>query len=148
MVSSGRTEQADIECQQSAYRVLREIQSNRSLVLDDRYEIMREYQMALMGSSASDPGPGEGFFIWASGTESVHRVQLTPHPDRGYLEFPSTPELASFDWDDRKFVAATIKSGTDRTELVNATDSDYKEHDQALREAGVDVREICPHILT
>ena len=109
---------------------------------------MGEYRMALMGSSGSDPGPGEGFFIWASGTESARRVHITPHPDRDYVEFPNTPELAGFDWDDRKFVAATIKSGTDRTALVNASDSDYQQHDRALREAGVVVRELCPHILT
>lgn len=145
LAADGHASHATIGCQATAADALEEIQYHGSLVLDEGRDILGEYGEAL-GKYQHQPGPGEDFFIWASGRGAL-LVRLNCHPLRGYEEFPDTVDLARFDWDDRKFVAATIKSGTDRTELVNAVDSDYMEHEQALRAAGVAVRELCREVL-
>lgn len=73
-------------------------------------------------------------------------MKLTPDTDRGYREFPDSPELRKFDWSDRKFVATAL--GCDPAgEIVNAVDSDYSQFTDALRAVGVPVREICPDCL-
>lgn len=51
------------------------------------------------------------------------------------------------DRDDRKFVAAAIVSGRTETRIVNAVDSDYLLHQEALGEAGIVIRELCPEEL-
>ena len=145
VVANGDANHADDRCRLAAAEALGGIQRAESLVLDRGWEILGEYARNV--DKRREPGPGTLFFIWASGTGSVCWVRLTPHPDRGYVEFPDMPELASFDPDDRKFITATIKASTDWTELLNAVDRDYREHARALREAGVVVRELCPHIL-
>ncbi len=148
LVASNRASHATWDCQASAAGALAAIRSCKSLVLDQGWEILQEYSRTLQMHVHRPRGPGEEFFIWASRAEAVRLVRLERHPGKGYAEFPDASELASFDEDDRKFVAATIKSGVDRTELVNAVDSDYQEHVLALREAGVTVRELCPDLLT
>jgi hypothetical protein len=73
-------------------------------------------------------------------------VQLTSDDERRFDEFPADLALATFDWDDRVFVAATLKS-TAAAQIENAVDSDYSHHAEALQAHGVLVRELCPEVL-
>lgn len=144
VVANGEYAKAGDQCLLEAQRFLRDVQARESLVLDDAWRILGEYRGRV--ERADPDGVGRHFFKWAA-RAGRHLVTITCHPDRGFVEFPSDPALETFDPSDRKFVAVTIKSGTDRTELVNAVDSDYREHERALREAGVAVRELCPDLL-
>ena len=78
----------------------------------------------------------------AEGTVSKEDIALyfCDHDDR-------RSSIERLDSNDRKFVAVTVWSGTEDTELVNAVDSDYSLHRSALREAGVSVSELCPCLI-
>ncbi len=54
--------------------------------------------------------------------------------------------MAAFDWDDRVFVAAAVTS-MPVAGIVNAVDSDYAHHAEALVAQGVLVEELCPELL-
>jgi hypothetical protein len=145
VVANGRADHADDTCRLRSARALLEVERKRSLVLDWGWEILREYSKHV--SVVGEPEAGDRFFQWAASSAHIRRVSINEHPDRAYREFPSDPRLKRFDWSDRKFVAATVSSGTEDTELVNAVDSDYSLHRTALKDAGVSVNELCPSLI-
>lgn len=144
IVANGGSDQADDQCRRAVERALNEMEGRRSLVLDMSGDIQREYYRNI--NRDRQAGVGDRFFRRAFRSD-VRWVRLTAVPGRGYEEFPDDRRLEEFDRDDRKFVAATVASGTQETELLNAVDSDYSHHRVALREAGVRVRELCPQAI-
>lgn len=132
-------------CVLACTRLLRDIQQRGVLALDDRFEILREYLQN--ADETGQPGVGDAFLKWAR-TNEYHadrciRVPITPHPGRGWEAFPDTSEVADFDPSDRKFVAVAL-SHSDRPPIHNATDSDWREHHDPLKEHGVTVVYECP----
>lgn len=118
----------------------------RRLILDDGGDILREY---LKQRPHGYPrGPGDQFLVWAftnQGNPSrCGLVPITPHPDRGYEEFPDDVGLAGFDRDDRMFVASAIVHGG-RPPIWNAGDSDWRNFATSLAPY-VDVIELCEGI--
>ena len=95
-------------------------------------------------------GVGDAFLKWAKSNEYTAsictRVPITPHPERGYEEFPDAEDLASFDRSDRKFVAVALAHG-EGPPIYNATDSDWHEHGEALTRHGVRVEFLCPELV-
>lgn len=73
-------------------------------------------------------------------------MTLTPDPDRGFREFPDDPELAGFDWDDRKFVAVALAVGADPA-ILNASDTDWWLGREGLERHGVQVVFLCPELM-
>ena len=65
---------------------------------------------------------------------------------RGFEEFPDSARLSSFDRSDRKFVAVALASGSS-PKVLNAADTDWWDHRQALEENGVDVVFLCPELM-
>ena len=132
-------------CVLACVRLLRDIQQRGVLALDDRFEILREY--LANASEAGQPGVGDAFLKWAKSNEydlqRCARVSITPHPERGYEEFPDAENLAGFDPSDRKFVAVAL-SHPERPPIHNATDSDWRNHYPALAGHGVTVVFECP----
>lgn len=63
--------------------------------------------------------------------------------DWDFEEFPGDEELADFDRQDRKFVAVALTSVNDPT-ILNAVDSDWWDHLEALNNNGVKVEFLCP----
>ena len=145
-VNEKANDQPEAACRLSAIDLLTEISAQRALVLDGGGEILDEYRKKCKFSG--QPGVGDRFFRWAhQNAASLTAVGLTAHPDRRFAEFPSDPALASFDWDDRVFVAVAI-TGPKPNRIVNAVDSDYRIHQHALQQAGITVEELCPGLLT
>ncbi|MDE0231496.1 MAG: hypothetical protein OXI56_08885 [bacterium] len=145
VVAEGDQTHAGDRCQETASLKLLHVRDQHSLVLDTSREILGEYAKGLGSGGAS--GPGELFFIWAVSSGGHRYVELETHVDRGFEAFPDDPRLDRFDWDDRKFVAAAVVSGTTETRIVNAVDSDYLLHKEALDEVGVVIQELCPEQL-
>ncbi|HSU82609.1 MAG TPA: hypothetical protein VLR69_09330, partial [Thermoanaerobaculia bacterium] len=56
------------------------------------------------------------------------------------------PDLAAFDPSDRKFVAVAVASG-EQPEILNASDTDWWHHREALSRHGVEVRFLCPQLM-
>ncbi|WP_420625691.1 hypothetical protein [Candidatus Poriferisodalis sp.] len=143
MASNGVDTHADRDCQQACAQRLKATQDHSTLVLDTGWEILGEYQRRLARGQPNYPG--YIFFTWAARTAPGLRITLTPDETRTFKEFPPNEDLADFDEDDRKFVAAASEaSRSGPTCLVNALDGDYEYHKSALEAVGVQVDELCP----
>ena len=142
VVANGRDTQASVECQRAAVRVVIRVQESNALILDANREILDEYGRNC--SHSGQPGVGDEFFRWAFDNQAgLCSVALSKNPERGFDEFPDDPALKGFDRDDRVFVAVSVASSIP-SRIVNAVDSDYSHYRDSLRNAGVDVEELCP----
>ena len=148
VVANGKTEQAGSRCIRECINRLRHIQDECLLLLDDRSRIIDEYRNNLKPSG--QPGPGDAFFLWLWQNQANHEhcrnIAVTPHEDRGFEEFPDDPNLSAFDQDDRKFVAVALASETE-PEVLNASDTDWWHHRQALQQHGVEIVFLCPELM-
>jgi hypothetical protein len=136
--------QASDTCRLLVVRYLRELIASGTVVIDEDGLCIARYRKHLAG--VGQPGTGDAFlrhvFDNAYNTSRVERVTLTVQ-DGAFTAFPQNPELATFDLDDRLYVALALSSAF-APELVNAVDSDYRQHAAPLVTAGVKVRELCP----
>ena len=148
VVSNGGHERAGIPCIRLCIARLTGIREKGRLLLDDKGLMIREYQNRL--SFAGQPGPGDAFFKWLhdnqANLESCRKVEVTINTDREFDEFPDDPHLSAFDRSDRKFVAVALASGTS-PEILNASDTDWWHHGQALQAHGVNVVFLCPELM-
>jgi hypothetical protein len=146
IAANGKSDQANDACVDRCVEILVEVSQGSSLAMDDGNEILNEYSRYC--NYSGQPGVGDRFFLWAQRNQyaTCLRVALNPHEDRGYEEFPDTPDLAKFDPSDRKFVATALGC-TPTATIYNAVDSDYAQHAQALADAAIPVTELCPDCL-
>ena len=149
IVANGReTPQADEDCIHKCIVQLSRIRDTYCLLLDDDNLILTEYRRHLHPSG--EPGPGDAFFKWLfenqARQEYCRIVPVHPHPDREFEEFPEDPDLNTFDRDDRKFVAVAVASGTS-PRVLNASDTDWWPHRQALQRHDVEVVFLCPDLM-
>jgi len=143
---------ADPACVIACIDSLTAIYSHGMIVLDEDMRILNEYRRNL--SMNGEPGAGDAFMKWVWSVQAderkCERVVLTQRSgdnENDFEEFPDDPDLAGFDWSDRKFVAV-VRASLHRPVVVNALDSDWVHSRDALERNGVTVRELCPqHIL-
>ncbi len=116
------------------------------IVLDDDDHIFGEYQRYL---SWDEQRIGYFFIKWVHNyrhdpekREEVH-ISPSPHDPGNFLEFPADPDLAAFDLDDRKFVAAA-RVHPDSPAILNAVDTDWWIFRAALERNDVRVEFLCP----
>jgi hypothetical protein len=147
VVANGLSEQADPVCVIACIDALENIQDNGMIILDENGLILQEYRHNL--NPSGQPGAGDYFFKWIWNIQADERycqlVRITPgltDPD-SFEEFPKDERLQTFDPNDRKFVAVALSSNRS-PEILNAVDSDWAEHYQALSEAGIMLRFLCP----
>jgi len=140
IVANGRTTNATSTCQLACLDALRNILENGRIVIDDAGEMLAEYERHL--SPGGQPGVGDRFFreILMNFTGKVERVHLERRADGSYVDFPADTRLNRFHLDDRKFAAASRKTGIP---VMNAIDTDWLNHRVALAENGVEVEFLC-----
>lgn len=149
LTANGDAEQADLQCVSRCLQELTATRNERELLLDDGGLILQEY---LKRKPHGFPqGPGDAFLVWVHDNQAnpmhIRAVPVTPLLEpRGFAEFPADSELASFDEDDRKFVAVALASG-DTPPILNATDTDWWIHRIALARNGVCIEFLCPHLM-
>jgi hypothetical protein len=116
------------------------------VVLDDEGEVLAKYRSKLSGRG--QPGAGDAFLKFVSENQynsaKVVRLSLPRDREGEYTDFPSDAALRTFDKSDRVFVALARRGDGS---IINAVDSDYSEHADALESAGVVVKELCPNCL-
>lgn len=148
VANGNQTPQASLQCILSCAENIEKIQNEGILLLDDKYLTYQEYENYL--SYLGEPGAGDRFFFWIlmnqGNPQSCRIIPVKPDPQREFEEFPADPALTAFDRDDRKFVAVALASGT-QPEVLNATDTDWWHHRQALRYHGVNVTFLCPELM-
>lgn len=141
VVANGRDTHADEECQLACVEKLESVVANEVVVIDDGGAVLKEYMGRLNLSGM--PGVGDAFlrhvFNYQVVSERVRRVAVTPSEDdnRGFEELPDN----TFDRSDRKFLAVAVVAGA---VVLNATDSDWREHEALMESLGVEVSQLCP----
>ena len=115
------------------------------VVLDDGYEILREYGQKTEPNTGNRFG--DGFLKWllqnTGNTQYVSQVHIEKHAERGYLEFPDDTELSGFDLEDRKFVAVAAAHPR-RPPILQGTDSKWMLWSDRLAAHGIEVEFLCP----
>ena len=117
--------------------------TNGVVAVDDGGRILDEYGTHFSFSGA--PGLGDAFFKYLHDRQyqeaRVRRFVITPSEDdkRGFEELPEN----TFDPSDRKFLAVAVVA---KAVVVNATDSDWSQAHDLMRELDVEVEELCPHL--
>ena len=143
VVANGREDETNVDanCRLTCMERLRALTHGDVVAIDDQGLILREYGNRL--SFSGMPGVGDAFFKHVFNhqyqNEHVQRVAVTPCDDdsRGFEELPEN----AFDRSDRKFLAVAVVAGAC---VLNATDSDWREHQALMDQLGVEVRELCP----
>ena len=148
LVANGKADQASLKCEDACVRKLIQVQAGCRTLVDDKRLIFKEYLKRL--SLSGQPGLGDAFFkwLWENQANPQHCciVPVTVHDGRGFAEFPDDTRLDSFDPSDRKFVAVALASGSS-PKVLNAADTGWWVHRQALEENGVDVVFLCPELM-
>ena len=132
-------------CQLACVEALEALMRDGVVAIDDSDDIIAEHEKNRR--YAGERSVGDAFFLHMvtfSGTPArVRRVALSPNIDekRGFDELPPN----SFDPSDRKFLAVAVAASA---VILNATDSDWEEHAELMRELGVEVRQLCPQYAT
>ena len=141
IVANGRDTHADERCRLTCVETLERLTTNEKIAMDDKGAILEEYARHL--SYSGMPGVGDKFFKHIVDTQykgtRVHTVTVTPCEDvrRGFEELPEN----TFDPSDRRFLAVAVVANA---VVLNATDSDWGEHETLMDSLGVEVTQLCP----
>lgn len=133
----------DPACQLACVNRLEHAMKNGVIAVDDGGRVFEEYRAYFTFAGA--PGVGHTFFKFVHDRQyhgaRVQRFAITSSKNhsRGFEELPEN----TFDASDRKFLAVAVVA---QAAVVNATDSDWREADDLLRELGIVVEELCPHL--
>lgn len=145
IVANGKSPQADPDCVIACIEILEEVYLSGIIVIDDSKHILREYMRNL--SMSGQPGPGDFFMKWVWTNQAdltrCKQVNITSSKHAGdFDEFPNDPKLKKFDRSDRKFVAVALKQNCTPL-ILNAVDTDWAEHYEALHELGLQIAFLC-----
>ena len=142
VVANRRHTHADAKCQLACIEELERVVRQGVVAVDENGVILDEYRGYL--SHSGQPGVGDAFFKHIYDHQyrnrRVRRVPVTPSDDdrKGFEELPEN----SFDRSDRVFLAVAVVG---KAIVLNATDSDWSEHDELIDSLGVTVEQLCPH---
>lgn len=146
VAANGLADHVGEACIETCIGALEQVMSS-VVVLDSGMLILDEYLRQL--SLSGQPGPGDRFVKWVWTVQAdprrCERVSLSPQ-NGSFEEFPNDPQLAPFDADDRKFVAAALASSSS-PEILNATDTDWWEFRHELGMNGIRIRFLCPELM-
>jgi hypothetical protein len=142
IVANGRGTNATIKCQLACLVHLRKLLEVGQIIIDDAGAILEEYRR--YHSPSGQPGVGDRFFreILINFTGKVLRVHLSKRSDGSYEDFPIDARLSAFDANDRKFAAVARRAAVP---VLNATDTDWLDHREALADSGIVVEFVCGH---
>lgn len=141
IAANGRNTHADTRCREACVKKLEYMVKEGVVAVDDDGQIIDEYRNHLRFSGM--PGVGDAFFKhvfnYQHQNSRVQRVKLTLSEDdrKGYEELP----VNKFDRSDRKFLAVAVVANA---VVLNATDSDWQEHEDLMGELEVKVKQLCP----
>jgi len=141
---------ANPKCVLACIEALQCVRQGQKILLDDAMRILTEYRR--YASPKGQPGPGDLFMKWVWDNRANHNVCLpititpTVNDPEDFEEFPKVSELATFDRNDRKWVAVAIASGMNPP-ILNAVDTDWWKHRKALERNAVHVEFLCPDMM-
>jgi len=123
---------------------LERLRKSGCIVLDDGYEILREYGQKTKPNTGNRVG--DAFLKWllqnTGDPQHVAQVHIVKHAGRGYVEFPDDAELHDFDHADRKFVAVAVVH-PNRPQILQGSDSKWIDWSKKLLAHGINVEFLC-----
>ncbi|MDE0054131.1 MAG: hypothetical protein OXP28_03130 [Gammaproteobacteria bacterium] len=141
--NGGKYAEGDIQCHLCCVERLESVVKQDTVAIDTTHLIMEEYGNNL--SHAGGPGMGDAFFKHVFNYQyhggRVRRIDVTRSDDdrKGFEELPDN----QFDRSDRKFLAVALVA---KAVVLNSTDGDWSENATLMKELGVSVEELCPHL--
>jgi hypothetical protein len=144
LVAEGMHPDVSADCVRACVAMLEAIRRSGTIVLDDGYRILREYQNKL--SVNRSKRVGAAFLKWLmqhQRTSRVEYVSLTELPGSCFKEFPVAALQAVFDPPDRKF-PAVANAHVAKPPVLQAADCKWLDWWQPLAAAGVNVEFLCP----
>ncbi|MCA0353401.1 MAG: hypothetical protein LCH85_15520 [Chloroflexi bacterium] len=148
VTANGAADHKGLDCMEVCIDFLEIVKEQGIVIIDDGYFIMGEYRQDV--SDSGQPGLGDKFLKWLlinewnGRCEHVNINVIEIDAKLSFIEFPNTDlRLTKFDLKDRKFVAVAL-THPEHPPIVNATDSDWAEIEQILRdEYQVQVIQLC-----
>ena len=144
LVANGQHADVSADCVSECVRRLQAIQKAGTVVVDDGYRILGEYQNKTY--LYPPKGVGDVFLKWLlrqSGSTRMEQVALTETAENVFAEFPDPALEPSFDAPDRKF-AAVAYAHTDKPPIWQAADCKWLDWWPALHAKGLRVDFLCP----
>ncbi len=140
VVANGRDDTASPQCRYMVMNRLMSVLTNDCIVIDNAGEMLDEYRRYC--NPVGQPGLGDRFFreLLMNYSSKIQRITLEKNANGDFKDFPSDPDLASFDRSDRKFAAAARKANAP---VLNATDTDWIDHKEALLRNGIAIEFLC-----
>ncbi|MGP3792511.1 hypothetical protein [Pseudomonas sp. B392_1p] len=133
------------ECVVECVRRLRAIQRDGTVVIDDGYRVLGEYQHKTQLNPPK--GVGDVFLKWllrnAGNVKYCEQVALSDIGNDSFLEFPDQVLQPEFDAPDRKF-AAVSNAHPEKPPVWQGADSKWLNWWTQLQAAGVRVEFVCP----
>jgi hypothetical protein len=148
IVANEASDHVEIDCVLAAIDALSALRRSGIVALDDGFLILDEYREH--ASLAGQPGVGDEFlrhlYDNLYNEAACRLIKITTVEDHTFEEFPTDERLANFDRNDRKFVAVAL--GCEPiAEVLNATDTDWWHHREALEDHGIEVRFLCSELM-
>lgn len=145
LVANKQHEGVSARCIISCVEALDMIRKSGVVVLDDAYEILREYSLKTTPNTGNRVG--DVFLKWLyqnlGNPKNVERIHIEPHAEKVYEDFPNDDALADFDRADRKFVAVAARHAQ-RHKILQAADSKWIEWSAKLAEHRIVIEFLCP----
>lgn len=147
IVANGQAAHVSEACEKACRQELERIKNEECcLVMDLNGKIFNEYKRHL--NFAGQPGPGDAFFKWVLDKQTISWVEINEDAHREYQEFPSDPQLATFDRADRKFVAVARAANMNNPPLIlNASDTDWWNHRLAFANHNIHIKFLCCQLM-
>lgn len=144
-VAEGLHTEASEECILSCVQQLQSIMRSSTVVIDDGYRVLGEYQNKLNPNRGK--GVGTAFLKWvlqnSANSCAVFCVPLTEVAEHRFAEFPVPALEQSFDPPDRKFPAVS-NAHPAKPPILQAVDCKWLRWWPGLAAAGIKVVFLCP----
>jgi len=145
LVAEGLQEAASARCVAECARRLYECrQSESKILIDDAFEIIKEYKKKL--SPDRPLKPGSLFLKWLlqnrSNSARIIACSIISDGAGRYKPFPDKPDQSVVDEDDRKFISVA-HSHNSEVAIFQALDSQWMDWQVYLRDEAISVEWIC-----
>lgn len=145
LIANGMHADVSQACVATCIERLAAIQRYGTVVIDDDFHILGEYEHKL--GLAPPDGAGALFLQWLlrnmGDRNLVQMVSITPTVNAGFHEFPGTRLQSWFDPSDRKFVAVANAHPFKPT-IWQGADCKWLDWWPALQANGIEVEFLCP----
>jgi hypothetical protein len=146
LVAEGKHPDVSQECIAACVQRLGLAMKTATVVIDDNYRVLREYQNKL--SAAHGKRAGTVFLKWLMQNQAnpkhVACVSLTERAKDCFAEFPNAQLEVAFDPPDRKF-PAIANAHTAKPPILQAVDSKWLRWWSQLEASGIRVEFLCPN---